>query len=104
MTNRDNLTVFVMMTCLNGYFDDPAIDSMSESVMKAGGGAAGAWASAAQCEPSGQARMNEELYRMLFDGRGLTMGEATAKAKEVVSDVDVRRSWIYFGDPAMKLK
>ncbi len=104
MTNNQKLTVFVMMTCLNGYFDDPAVESLSESVMKANGGAAGAWASAAQCEPSGQAQMNEELYRLLFGGQNLTLGEATAKAKAVVSDVDVRRSWIYFGDPAMKLK
>ena len=104
MTNNQKLSVFVMMTCLNGYFDDPAVDSLSESVMKANGGAAGAWASAAQCEPSGQAQMNAELYRLLFGGQNLTLGEATAKAKATVSDVDVRRSWIYFGDPAMKLK
>jgi hypothetical protein len=104
LTNNQKLAVFVMMTCLNGYFDDPALDSLSESVMKANAGAAGAWGSTAQCEPTGQANMNEELYRLLFNGSGLTVGEATAKAKEGVRDVDVRRSWIYFGDPAMKLK
>jgi hypothetical protein len=104
MTNSQKLSVFVLMTCLNGYFNDPVAESLSESVMKANAGAAGAWASAAQCEPSGQAIMNQELYRLLFDGSGLTLGEATAKAKAKVSDVDVRRSWIYFGDPAMKLK
>ena len=104
MTNRERLTVFVMMTCLNGYFADPGVESLSESVMKAEGGGAGAWGSTAQCEPSGQGEMNEELYRLLFGGGGMTMGEATVGAKKMVRDEDVRRSWIYFGDPAMKLK
>jgi hypothetical protein len=34
----------------------------------------------------------------------LTIGEAAAKAKTGVLDPDVRRTWILFGDPAMRLK
>jgi hypothetical protein len=104
MANTQKLSLFVMMTCLNGYFDDPALESLSEAVLKANGGAAGVWASAAQCLPSAQAAINLELYRLLFDGSGLTVGEATARAKAAISDPDVRRSWIYFGDPAMRLR
>lgn len=29
MTNREGLSVFVLMTCLNGYYDDPALDSLA---------------------------------------------------------------------------
>jgi hypothetical protein len=103
MTNSQKLSLFVMMTCLNGYFNDPALDSLSEAVLKSNGGAAGVWASAAQCTPSAQAAINLELYRLLFSGSGLTVGEATARAKAAINDPDVRRSWIYFGDPAMRL-
>ena len=32
------------------------------------------------------------------------IGEAVARAKAVVADQDVRRTWIFFGDPAMRLQ
>jgi hypothetical protein len=34
----------------------------------------------------------------------LTLGEATARAKTATNDPDVRRTWIFFGDPTTKLK
>ncbi len=104
LTNRQKLSLFVMMTCLNGYFDDPMYDSLAESLLKSSGGAAAVWASAALSEPAAQERMNEELFRLLFNGGSITIGEAAARAKEAVTDADVRRSWILFGDPAMRLK
>jgi len=104
LTNNQKLAFFVMMTCLNGYFDDPVLDSLAESLLKASGGAAAVWASAAQCEPGAQEVMNQELYRLLFSGSAVTIGEAAARAKQVITDRDVRRSWILFGDPAMHLK
>lgn len=104
MTNSQKLAFFVMMTCLNGYFDDPVLDSLAESLLKANGGAAAVWASTAQCEPTAQEALNQELYRLLFSGTPITVGEAAARAKQVVADGDVRRSWILFGDPAMRLK
>ena len=104
LTNSQKLAFFVMMTCLNGYFDDPVLDSLAESLLKASGGAAAVWASAAQCEPGAQEALNQELYRLLFSGSAITVGEAAARAKQVVTDPDVRRSWILFGDPAMRLK
>jgi peptidase C25-like protein len=104
MTNNQKLTFFVMMTCLNGYFDDPVLDSLAEALLKSTGGAAAVWASTAQCLPTGQEVVNQELYRLLFEGGSITIGEATARAKQAVTDGDVRRSWILFGDPAMHLK
>ena len=104
MTNSQKLAMFIMMTCLNGYFDDPVLDSLAESLLKANGGAAAVFASAAQCEPGGQEQLNAELYRLLFSGESITVGEAAARAKQAVGDIDVRRSWILFGDPAMRLR
>jgi hypothetical protein len=56
------------------------------------------------CEPAAQEALNEELYRLLFNSEGITVGEAAARAKKAVTDADVRRSWILFGDPAMRLR
>ena len=48
--------------------------------------------------------MDEELIRLPLNGEKLTLGEATAKAKDAVSDEDIRQTWIPFGDPTTKLK
>ena len=103
LTNQ-NLSFFLMMTCLNGYFDDPVLDSLAESLLKASNGASAVWASSAQCEPGQQEVLNYELYRLLFGPNQLSIGEAAARAKQAVTDPDVRRSWILFGDPAMRLR
>jgi hypothetical protein len=104
MTNREGLSVFVLMTCLNGYYDDPAVDSLAESLLKAAGGAVAAWASSAMCLPNDQAAMNQEFYRQLFSGNPITIGEAAKRAKQATNNGDVRRSWILLGDPSMRLK
>jgi len=103
--NNDGLPVFVMMTCLNGYFQDPQLDSLAESLMKAQGrGAVAAWASSGITQPEGQSQMSQQFYRLLFNGAAsMTLGEASAKAK-AVADGDIRRTWILFGDPSMKLR
>jgi len=41
---------------------------------------------------------------LLFNGQGLPLGEATARAKAATSDQDMRRTWILFGDPTTRLK
>jgi len=62
------------------------------------------WASSGMTEPGGQLKMNQELVRLLFSPEGLTIGEAAMKAKRAVSDKDIRRTWILFGDPATRLR
>jgi hypothetical protein len=104
LANHDNLSFFVMMTCLNGYFQDATLDSMAESFMKAPAGSVAVWASSGMCLPDDQTAMNQELYRILFSGETVTLGQAVVRAKAVAVDVDTRRTWILFGDPTMKLK
>ncbi len=108
-TNSARLPVFVMMTCLNGYFLDAAGDSLSEALMTSGhGGAVAVWASSGLTLPQDQAIMNQALYRAIFNVNVLkqpaTLGEITRRAKLEVSDVDVRRTWVLLGDPTMRLK
>jgi len=110
MTNTGRLPVFVMMTCLNGYFQDPGLDSLAESLMKAErGGAVAVWASSGMTEPSGQAAINQQMFALMFKatnikGQPLTLGEAALGAKRAVGDVDVRRTYTLFGDPTSRLR
>lgn len=107
LSNSERLSLFVMMNCLNGYFQDAAIDSLAESLLKAeSGGAVVVWASSGMTLPDSQALMNQELYRLLRgeSGKTLSIGDALRKAKSGVHDPDVRRTWILLGDPTTKLK
>ncbi len=107
MTNENSLSLFVMMTCLNGLFAEPTGESLAEAFLKAPhGGAVAVWASAGITPPGSQSPMNQELYKGVFDtsNKSLRLGEAVAKAKAGSTELDVRRTWILFGDPSMKLK
>lgn len=104
LTNSQHLSLFVAMTCLNGYFQDATGESIAEALMKAPhGGAVAAWASTGMCDPGEQGTLNQEFYRLLFGGK-LTVGEAAMKAKSAVKDKDVRRTWVVIGDPTTRLK
>ncbi|HEY2090978.1 MAG TPA: C25 family cysteine peptidase [Thermoanaerobaculia bacterium] len=104
LSNGTRLPFVVTMTCLNGLFNDLFTTSLAESLLTApNGGAVGVWASSTLTEPDVQAVMNNELMRQLFVS-GRSVGEALALAKSAVTDPDVRKSWILFGDPSMKLR
>ena len=106
LTNGNDLSLFVMMTCLNAYFHDAQLDSLGESLMKAeNGGAIAVWASSGMTSPGDQGGMNIEVLRRLFDqGNSLTLGEAVSRAKAAARNGDVRRTWILLGDPTTRLK
>ena len=107
LNNEGRLPLFLMMTCLNGYFLDPGALSLAEGLMKAeNGGAVAVWASSGITAPGEQTMMNQELYRFLFPGVGqsITLGEAMSMAKAAINDRDVRRTWILFGDPTTRLR
>ena len=105
LTNGSRLPFFVSMTCLNGFFHDVYTESLAEVLLKAEqGGAVAVWASSALTEPWEQGVMNRELVRLLFNGGSLTLGEAASNAKAMVTDPDIRRSWILFGDPTTRLR
>ena len=104
LTNGRPLPLVVSMTCLNGFFHDLYSESLAEALMKADGGAVAVWASSGLTYPYGQAAMNRELLRLLFGGaQSPTLGEAVMQAKLATEDQDVRRTWILFGDPTMRI-
>jgi hypothetical protein len=53
--------------------------------------------------PDIQTVLNQQAYRMIFNVTAMTIGEATARAKAAVTNVDVRRTWILLGDPTTRL-
>ncbi len=105
LTNSPYLPFLVSMTCLNGFFQDPYSESMAETFLKTPqGGAVAVWTSSGLTFPVEQTVMNKELVRVLFNGEGLTIGEAVKRAKQAVSNGDIRRTWILFGDPTLRLR
>lgn len=107
LNNDKHLPLFVMMTCLNGYFLDSGAYSLAEALMKADhAGAIAVWGSSGMTASADQVAMNQELIRLVFSdpNQQLTLGEAIARAKVVANDSDVRLTWVLFGDPTMKLR
>lgn len=103
--NGTRLPVFLMMTCLNGYYQNPARESLAESLVRTdAGGAIAVWASSGMTEPVPQFDMSRALYQALFGDQPSTLGEAIRRAKIGNSDTDVRRTWILFGDPTMRVR
>lgn len=105
LENSGGLSLFVMMTCLNGYFIEPKTQGLAEALLRAPhGGAFAAWASSGLTLAGDQIRANEELFRQLDATEAPRLGDAMMRAKSVVGDPDVRRTWILFGDPLSRLR
>jgi hypothetical protein len=105
LANSGKTSLFVTMTCMNGYYVDLTTDSLAEALIKAdNGGAIAVWASSGITLPTRQAEINQKLFEQLFSDQGLTLGEAVQKAKAATTDADVRRTWILFGDPTMRIR
>ncbi len=93
------------MDCLNGYFQDPMNESLAEALMRnEQGGAIAVWGSSGMTLPYEQSLINQQLYSTLFGKTNLTLGEHVRFAKLAAADPDVRRTWILFGDPTLRLK
>lgn len=105
LSNSNHLPFFVTMTCLNGYFEDPAVESISEALLKApNGGAVAVWSSSGLTVPFGQSLMNKQLYQLLFSDNPPALGDAIKVSKAATPDFDVRKTWVLFGDPSMHLR
>jgi hypothetical protein len=105
LANGLRLPLVIAMTCLNGFFHDVYYETLAESFLKAkNGGAVAIWTSSGVTEPDKQAVMNKEMIRLLFNGEGLTIGEAAMRAKAATGELDIWRTWILFGDPTTRLR
>lgn len=97
-------SVFVMTTCLNGYFTDPSQTGLSEAVLvESTGGAFVTVGTSALIFPEPALLFNQALFRTLFS-EGKTLGEAMTAARLASGDRDVRNSFVLFGDPTMRVR
>ena len=106
-TNGNKLPLVLVMNCLNGYFQDPRLEGIAEGFLKAqNGGAFGVFASSGETVPDGQHQMSNKLYQLLYGSppTAIALGDAIKIAKAETADIDVRRTWIFFGDPSMSIR
>jgi hypothetical protein len=95
-------SVFVPLTCLNGFFHDVYTESLAETLLKIpDGGALAVWASSGLTFASEQAVVGHAFTQSLLVG-GTTLGEAAIAAKAAAS-LDVRKTWTLLGDPSMRV-
>ncbi len=104
LTNGGKLPVYLLMDCLNGFFQDVYAESLAESVLLSpNGGGVAVWASSGFTEQAPQTSMNQAFLAQLATHPSEPIGQLILQAKSGTTDNDVRRTWILFGDPAMKL-
>lgn len=105
LTNGNKLSFVIVMDCLNGYYHQPGLLSLSEAFLQApAGGAVAAFASSGLTLPDGQHAMSTQLYSLLYGSQPIALGDAIKIAKGATTDIDVRRTWIFFGDPSMRIR
>jgi uncharacterized repeat protein (TIGR01451 family) len=102
LTNTSQLPVFLIMDCLNGYFQDVYAQPLAVTLLLApNGGAAAVLASSGLNQAPPQTILDSLVVR---GDRRLTLGDSIMNAKSGITDPDVRRTFILFGDPAMRVK
>jgi len=105
LTNGSQLPVFLIMDCLNGFFIDLYMPPLGVSLLLApNGGAVAVLASTGLNQPGPQTKLNKLVVENALQAEPLTLGESILKAKSQVSDVNVRRTFVLLGDPAMLIK
>jgi uncharacterized repeat protein (TIGR01451 family) len=105
LSNGARLPLFLVMDCLNGFFHDVYTQSLAEALLLSkNGGAVAVWASSGLTQPEPQVQMDRNVVRLLFSKPSLTLGEAVRNAKSTITDPDVRRTYILFGDPTLRLR
>ncbi len=105
LQNGNRLPVFLVMDCLNGFFQDVYTQSLAETLLLTpDGGAVAVWASSGFTDAAPQAGMDRALIQMLAGNPNISLGAAILQAKQLTADSDVRRTWILFGDPAMRVQ
>lgn len=104
LTNQSQLPVFLIMDCLNGFFQDVYAQSLGVTLLLApNGGAVAVLASSGLNQAPPQTRLDQLVVENAFQ-KNSTIGDSILKAKSQITDVDVRQTFNLLGDPAMQLK
>lgn len=102
LTNSKRVPLMVMLACLNGDFAETNVEGLGEAVMKQRfGGAFAVWAASGWNIAEDQEILAREFYRRVFTG--MRLGDAARESKALFGLHDLRRTYVFFGDPTQRL-
>ncbi len=105
LTNSSQLPVFLIMDCLNGFFQDVYAQPLGVTLLLApNGGAVAVLASTGLNQAAPQTQLDALVVQNALNAARPTLGESILKAKSKIGDPAVRRTFVLFGDPAMQVK
>ncbi len=105
LTNGNSLPVFLIMDCLNGFFQDVYEEPLAVALMLApNGGAAAVLASSGLNQAPPQTILDKLIVQAVMNSPQPTLGDAILKAKSGITDLSVRKTYNLLGDPAMQIK
>ena len=107
LTNSTRLTLFTMVTCLNGQFHTFSQGSSLAELLteNPNGGAVASWASTGKTTADVQDIMINRFYLKLSDRSIPRLGNLVIDAKgSFVGGRDVKLSWVIIGDPMLKVR
>ncbi|MEO6391183.1 MAG: C25 family cysteine peptidase [Pyrinomonadaceae bacterium] len=97
-------SIYITLSCLNNFSHDAYQDSIGEALLKSEHGAAAVWGSSGITFSDPQVVMAMRLYGQYSAVAGVRLGDAIRQAKSATYSPDVRRTWLLFGDPTMRLR
>jgi uncharacterized repeat protein (TIGR01451 family) len=105
LTNASSLPVFLIMNCLNGFFQDVYEQPLAVTLMLApNGGAVAVLASSGLNQPAPQTTLDKLIVQSALNPSYPALGDAILKAKSGITDLGVRKTFNLLGDPAMQIK
>jgi hypothetical protein len=105
LTNGNSLPVFLIMDCLNGFFQDVYGEPLAVTLILApNGGAVAVLASSGLNQSPPQTTLDKLIVQNAMGQSPSTLGDAVLKAKAGISDLSVRKTYNLLGDPAMRIK
>jgi hypothetical protein len=106
LTNSNRLSIFTLLTCLNGYYNNIYSDGLAKTAVKSStGGAVAAWASSGLTTADVQEIMAARFYNQVGTTNIERLGDSVRDAKTVLTfGRDVRLSWALLGDPTLRLR
>jgi hypothetical protein len=108
LINGSRLPIAAFFSCIQGRFELPGFDSLSESLLlHAGGGAAAVWSSGGLSVNHQARTLAAELFKAVFVDHKVRVGDAVTQAlqryHQQTGDRLLPKTYNFFGDPAMKM-
>jgi uncharacterized repeat protein (TIGR01451 family) len=105
LTNGSQLPVFLILNCLNGFFQDVYEQPLAVTLELApNGGAVAVLASSGLNQAPPQVMLDKLVVQNAFSPAQPALGVAILRAKSQLADPAVGETYILFGDPAMPIK